>query len=71
MFAQSTLIPYHTEAFIKTEVGCTVPYQLMASLQNVSFPRSWKTGTGFSQPQVYTVMGKNSFSAGTRTTITV
>ena len=24
MFAQSTLISYHTEAFVKTEVGCTV-----------------------------------------------
>ena len=25
MFAQSTLISYHTEAFVKTEVACTVP----------------------------------------------
>ena len=24
MCAQSTLISYHTEAFVKTEVGCTV-----------------------------------------------
>ena len=24
IFAQSTLISYHTEAFVKTEVGCTV-----------------------------------------------
>ena len=24
MFAQSTLISYHTEAFVKAEVGCTV-----------------------------------------------
>ena len=24
MIAQSTLISYHTEAFVKTEVGCTV-----------------------------------------------
>ena len=24
MFAQSTLISYHTEAFVKTKVGCTV-----------------------------------------------
>ena len=24
MFAQSNLISYHTEAFVKTEVGCTV-----------------------------------------------
>ena len=24
MFSQSTLISYHTEAFVKTEVGCTV-----------------------------------------------
>ena len=24
MLAQSTLISYHTEAFVKTEVGCTV-----------------------------------------------
>ena len=28
MFAQSTLISYHTEAFVKTEVGCTVIYDL-------------------------------------------
>ena len=27
MFAQSTLISYHTEAFVKTEVGCTVTFQ--------------------------------------------
>ena len=24
MFAQNTLISYHTEAFVKAEVGCTV-----------------------------------------------
>ena len=30
MFAQSTLISYHTEAFVKTEVGCTVHGQTRA-----------------------------------------
>ena len=29
MFAQSTLISYHTEAFVKTEVGCTVYVTLL------------------------------------------
>ena len=28
MFAQSTLILYHTEAFVRTEVGCTVSHIL-------------------------------------------
>ena len=27
MLGQSTLISYHTEAFVKTEVGCTVKYE--------------------------------------------
>ena len=27
--------------------------------RNVSFPGSWKTRTGFSQPRVHTVMGKD------------
>ena len=26
MIAQSTLISYHTEAFVKTESACTVPF---------------------------------------------
>ena len=31
-----------------------------SSLKNVSFPGSWKTGTGFSQPRVHTVMDRTS-----------
>ena len=36
MFALKTLISYHTEAFVKTEVGCTVAnffYVLLFSLK--------------------------------------
>ena len=29
---------------------------LLDGMKNVSFPGSWKTGTGFSQPRVHTVM---------------
>ena len=29
MFAQSTPISYHTEAFVKTEVGYTVAWKLL------------------------------------------
>ena len=30
--------------------------QKLHQLRNVSFPGSWETGTGFSQPRVHTVM---------------
>ena len=34
----------------------------------VSFPGSWETGTGFSQPRVHTVMGKDECPQGTSPT---
>ena len=36
--------------------------------KNVSFPGSWETGTGFSQPRVHTVMGKDECPQGTSPT---
>ena len=41
MFAQSTLISYHTEAFVKTEVGCTV-YQSWLVVQSLKIKREGK-----------------------------
>ena len=35
MFAQNTLCSYHTEAFVKTEFGCTVPLMPLEKLDTV------------------------------------
>ena len=35
IFAQSTIISYHTEAFVKTEVGCTVAKVSNSSLMKI------------------------------------
>ena len=32
---------------------------VVQNMKNVSFPGSWKTGTGFSKPSVHTIMGKD------------
>ena len=37
IFAQSTLISYHTEAFVKTEVGCTVQFHFLVRVQPYFF----------------------------------
>ena len=39
-----------------------------SATENVSFPGSWETGTGFSQPRVHTVMGKDECPQGTSPT---
>ena len=35
MIAQSTLISYHTEAFVKTEVACTVLFKIMVPIMRL------------------------------------
>ena len=60
MIAQSTLISYHTEAFVKTEVACTVGNETSVRVWehyeiNLSVPRkilymgSWNLDAGFQQ----------------------
>ena len=42
--------------------------QFKGSRVFVSFPGRWETGTGFSQPRVHTVMGKDECPQGTSPT---
>ena len=53
MLVQSTPISYHTEAFVKTEVGCTVPLEYvfgegMKSPHSLSMLKNlWSEACGF------------------------
>ena len=48
MITQSTLISYHTEAFVKTEVGCTVHF----STPNVNAKDAVTTATSENKAKV-------------------
>ena len=57
---------YNMYCFLKFLVNVSFPRSL--ETRTVSFPGSWETGTGFSQPRVHTVMGKDECPQGTSPT---
>ena len=64
MLAQSTLISYHTEAFVKTEVACTVRTQQSESF--VKGKKSKNTATFALISMLFHCMITNSREAAVR-----